>query len=307
MTDRGAAGGGYRTMNDGDRIGSMRTRGPSVYAKKGFMADFFKDVDVIKADISFLTKATHQIQELVEGVTHSMDKDAIPKATAEIEGFKQEANRRALNTKNLLQKIKQENRRLENDDGAAAGSKVGEHKIRVNMHSTLVRKYVDVMKEYQAAQIEFKSTVQSTVVRRIKYVSPEATNQEIEETLRKGDGGAELFRRAILQQGTNSKVQGALRDAVDSYNDVLKLEENVKALQEMFLDMAYLVEQQGELLGQIEFQVNSAADYVESGAVELGKAVKERKKLRKKMCLLAICILILLIIIVVPIAASISG
>ena len=150
-----------------------------------------------------------------------------------------------------MQKIKKENRRLESD----TNDRVGEVKIRVNMHSTLVRKYVDVMKEYQSTQIEFKTRVQDTVVRRIKIVNKKATREEIEDSLRKGDGGTDFLRRAILSQGTNSKVTDALRDVVDTYTDALKLEENVKALGELFNDMAFIVEQQGEMLGQIEFQV----------------------------------------------------
>ena len=40
----------------------------------------------------------------------------------------------------------------------------------------------------------------------------------------------------------------------DKYKDVLKLEKSVEELHQMFLDMAFLVEQQGEMLDQIEFQ-----------------------------------------------------
>ena len=38
--------------------------------------------------------------------------------------------------------------------------------------------------------------------------------------------------------------------------DVLKLEESVQELHQMFADFALLADQQGELLDQIEYQVN---------------------------------------------------
>lgn len=42
----------------------------------------------------------------------------------------------------------------------------------------------------------------------------------------------------------------------DKYQDVLTLEASVAELHQMFLDFALLTEKQGELLDQIEHQVN---------------------------------------------------
>ena len=76
-------------------------------------------------------------------------------------------------------------------------------------------------------------------------------------------------------RNTYSKVAG-------KYQDVLTLEASVAELHQMFLDFALLTEQQGELLDQIEFQVNSAADYVEQGNEEVVEAIEISKKVRKK-------------------------
>jgi t-SNARE complex subunit (syntaxin) len=50
----------------------------------------------------------------------------------------------------------------------------------------------------------------------------------------------------------------------------------------MFLDFALLTEQQGELIDQIEFNVKSAADYVEDANVDVYHAIESSKKIRKK-------------------------
>jgi t-SNARE complex subunit (syntaxin) len=63
---------------------------------------------------------------------------------------------------------------------------------------------------------------------------------------------------------------------------VLTLEQSVAELHQMFLDFALLTEQQGELLDQIEFNVRSAADYVEEGNVDLFESIEFQKKIRKK-------------------------
>ena len=80
------------------------------------------------------------------------------------------------------------------------------------------------------------------------------------------------------------------------YQDVLTLESSVAELHQMFLDFALLTEQQGELLDQIEFNVNQAADYVEEANVETHTAIEYQKSIRKKQCW---------IIIIVSVAAAI--
>jgi t-SNARE complex subunit (syntaxin) len=88
----------------------------------------------------------------------------------------------------------------------------------------------------------------------------------------------------------------------DKYADVLRLEQSVAELHQMFLDLALLVEQQGEMLDQIEFQVRTAANYVEQGNQEVVKALKSQKSARKKKCcLLFVGITIILIIVLVAV------
>jgi len=86
----------------------------------------------------------------------------------------------------------------------------------------------------------------------------------------------------------------------DKYNDVLTLEASVTELHQMFLDFALLVEQQGELLDQIEFQVKSAGDYIDDGNVDIVKAIEKQKSVRKKQCWIILIILIIIAIILVP-------
>jgi hypothetical protein len=80
---------------------------------------------------------------------------------------------------------------------------------------------------------------------------------------------------SLIFRNTYGKVAG-------KYQDVLTLEASVAELHQMFLDFALLTEQQGELLDQIEFQVTSAADYVEEANEEVVEAIEISKKVRKK-------------------------
>lgn len=60
----------------------------------------------------------------------------------------------------------------------------------------------------------------------------------------------------------------------------MKLEKSIKELHDMFLDMAMLVESQGELLNNIEHHVTNAQTYVEQGRVQAKKALEFQGKAR---------------------------
>ncbi|KAL0374729.1 UNVERIFIED_CONTAM: syntaxin [Sesamum radiatum] len=63
--------------------------------------------------------------------------------------------------------------------------------------------------------------------------------------------------------------------------------------------MAVLVDAQGDMIDNIESQVSSAVDHVQSGNVALQKAKSLHKSSRKCMCIAIIILLIIVAIIVV--------
>jgi len=80
------------------------------------------------------------------------------------------------------------------------------------------------------------------------------------------------------------------------YQDVLILEQSVAELHQMFLDFALLTEQQGELVDQIDFNVKSAADYVEDANVDVYHAIEYSKKVRKKQCMIIVIVIVVTIV-----------
>lgn len=69
----------------------------------------------------------------------------------------------------------------------------------------------------------------------------------------------------------------------------------------MFLDMAVLVQSQGEQLDDIESQVNRANSFVRGGAQQLEVARKHQKNTRKWACFGILLLLIIILIIVLSI------
>mmetsp|Transcript_49877 Transcript_49877/g.159511 ORF Transcript_49877/g.159511 Transcript_49877/m.159511 type:complete len:89 (+) Transcript_49877:1129-1395(+) len=77
------------------------------------------------------------------------------------------------------------------------------------------------------------------------------------------------------------------------------MERKLLELHQIFLDMAVLVEAQGEMLDNIEAQVAKSVEYVAAGTTSLVSAKALQKNTRKWMCCGIIILLVILAVILV--------
>ncbi|XP_039140414.1 syntaxin-132-like [Dioscorea cayenensis subsp. rotundata] len=93
----------------------------------------------------------------------------------------------------------------------------------------------------------------------------------------------------------------ALAEIQERHDAVKEIERKLLELQQIFVDMAVLVEAQGDMLDNIESQVSSAVNYVQTGSAALQKAKKLRKNSCKWMCIAIFILLAIVVIIVVAV------
>jgi t-SNARE complex subunit (syntaxin) len=87
--------------------------------------------------------------------------------------------------------------------------------------------------------------------------------------------------RRSLAQAPGFAVKNALLEIQEKHRDIMRLEASVREMQQLFFDMAMLVEEQGQLLDHIENSVEQTLAYTERGNDELLKAKEYQKKARK--------------------------
>ena len=249
-----------------------------------YMGDFFAKVDEAKAGISAVKKASKRIRRITDERMLATSTNEEQGASRELGPLVDRTNATIKRTKNLLNDLAEEDNTL----------KASEQRIRKNLASTLARKFGDVCQDYQKEQTRYKEEVQATVKRQLEIVQPDVSQEEIDTVLRSG-GPGQVMRSAILR-GAADPVKDAYAHAADRYQDVLKLEQSVAELHQMFLDFALLTEQQGEMLDQIEYQVKAAGEYVEEGNVDIKKAIQYQKEIRKRYCCLIVLILVIVLV-----------
>ena len=252
-------------------------------ASSNYMGDFFAKVDEAKAGISAVKKASKRIRRITDERMLATSTNEEQGASRELGPLVDRTNATIKRTKNLLNELAQEDKTL----------KASEQRIRKNLASTLARKFGDVCQDYQKEQTRYKDEVQATVKRQLEIVQPDVSQEEIDTVLRSG-GPGQVMRSAILR-GAADPVK-MLMPMPRTLKDVLKLEQSVAELHQMFLDFALLTEQQGEMLDQIEYQVKAAGEYVEEGNVDIKKAIQYQKEIRKRYCCLIVLILVIVLV-----------
>mmetsp|Transcript_20346 Transcript_20346/g.22105 ORF Transcript_20346/g.22105 Transcript_20346/m.22105 type:complete len:316 (+) Transcript_20346:253-1200(+) len=269
--------------------------------------EFFNDVEIVKRNIAIIKEATRKISEINQNVVQATTADKESDYSSELESVISETNKKAAGTKQLLQKLQEDTKRMRTSNTSANSKAQADIRLRENMFNTLTRKFVDVMKEYQNAQTKYKTDIKKKVKRQVQIVKPDATTEEIDAVFKAGGGAGDVFKSAILTGEAADAIRNAYQNAQDKYRDVLILESSVAELHQMFVDFATLTERQGELLDQIEHQVKDAADYIDQGNTELVEAIEIQKSIRKKQCCIALIVLIIIGIIVGLVAAKVQG
>lgn len=172
----------------------MGGKSSSSGGSKDFMQEFFGDVEIVKTNLVSIKEATRKIDEIRYNFQTATTSEREEKIMVELEPTVRKTNAIAGNTKKLLKNMKDET-----DSIKPGGDKDSpETRIRKNLVTTLTRKFVELMKDYQNMQSECKTEIKNKVKRQVQIVKQDATSEEIDAIFKQPGGAANLFKTAIL-------------------------------------------------------------------------------------------------------------
>ncbi|KAL9161762.1 hypothetical protein ABFS82_07G041900 [Erythranthe guttata] len=194
------------------------------------------------------------------------------------------------------------NRRL---SGCKSGTPVD--RTRTAVTNGLRKKLKELMMDFQGLRQRMMSEYKETVGRRYFTVTGENPDDEVIEKIISssgdGNGGEEFLSRAIQEHG-RGKVIETVVEIQDRHDAAKEIEKSLLELHQIFMDMAVMVEAQGEQMDDIEHHVMNAAQYVGDGTKSLKVAKEHQKSSRRCLCIGIILLLVLIIIVIIPIATS---
>lgn len=266
-----------------------------IVEKDHFMDDFFQQVEELRSSIDKIASIVEEVKK-----KHS----TILSAPNPGDGTKEELEQLNNQIKKIANKVRTKLKTIEQsfEQDASANRTSVNLRIRKTQHSVLSRKFVEAMTEYNETQTSFRERSKGRIQRQLEITGKSTTDEELEEMLESGNPS--IFTSDIISDSQITRQ--ALNEIEARHQDIMKLESSIRELHDMFVDMAMLVETQGEMINNIEKNVSSAEVYVERAKEETKKAVKYQSKARRKKWIIVLLVLVALGLLALIIGLSVG-
>jgi len=268
-------------------------------ASDSFLVDFFGQVNELSNQIAFYRNILAQLTPLYSERAGTTDKRKVALIQADITTLQTRAQEVAQKVKIDLKTMADDNRRFceQHPDRS------GEARIRVNQHQRLIRQFMRATEEYERLQAQQKEQMQGAMFEKLRNMRPGLDDAQVRDFAEKPE-----TLRPMLQQEQLDLERGTLSDEIADLEmrnrEIASLEESIRELHQMFLDLSVLVESQGELIDQIETNVQGTRKSVKQGVKNLQRARRLQRCSHKLMWCIIILLIILIIAIVVPVVVT---
>ncbi|KAK0407549.1 hypothetical protein QR680_019257 [Steinernema hermaphroditum] len=181
-----------------------------------------------------------------------------------------------------------------------------EIRIRREQCNHLKKKLRTMIDNFNETQVEYKQRVSKRVKRQLDLAGERLTEAEVAEMLESKT--SEVFYRQVNPLSVAGRI--ALEDATARHQEILELERNIAQLNELFVDVYELVHSQGEMVENINTNVEAAVDYTGDAKIRITKALIHKKSAHRKKIyciILVICVLLILIAVAIILGVTLSG
>uniref|UniRef100_A0ACD5V020 Uncharacterized protein n=1 Tax=Avena sativa TaxID=4498 RepID=A0ACD5V020_AVESA len=254
------------------------------------LEDFFQEVKEIEMLLDKMSNIVQKLQEANEE-SKSVTKASVMKSIkGRMENDIDQVGKIARNIKVKLEQMDRNN--LDNRKKPGCGKGTSVDRSRMSMTIALKKKLKERMNDFQNLRQTIQQEYREVVERRIFTVTGTKPSDEVIDNLIETGSSEQIFEKAIQGIG-RGQVMATVQEIQERHDVVMDIERKLMELQQIFLDMAALVDTQGEILDNIESQVQNAVNHVQIGNEALRSAKNMQKKSRKCMMIAIILLLVI--------------
>ncbi|GAB1300362.1 Syntaxin-19 [Apodemus speciosus] len=147
-------------------------------------------------------------------------------------------------------------------------------RILKSQYAAMFRRFQQTMFLYNDTIALKQEKCKTFIVRQLEVAGKEVSEEEVNDMLHLGKW--EVFNESLLTETSITKAQ--LSEIEQRHKELVNLENQVKDLRDLFIQISLLVEEQGESINNIEVMVNSTKDYVNNTKEKFGLAVKYKRR-----------------------------
>lgn len=153
-------------------------------------------------------------------------------------------------------------------------------RISRTQYACLSNGFRDAMFDYNEAEMSHRENCKAQIQRQMEIVGRQVTGEDVDEMIESGNWY--VFSDNIVSEGKTAR--SALCQIEKRHQELLDLENRVKGIHEIFLDVALLVEDQGPMLTSIQTNVQKTDECIQETIVKLARAKRhDRNNPFKKM------------------------
>ena len=197
---------------------------------------------------------------------------------------------------NEIKRKEQEFLGMEGDSSKA--KEIHETRLKGTQVAAQSRRFYQEWTKFNSLQVQHRDRIRENMKKQAKIIKADLTDDEIETML---DEGNQSFNFSILV--SDEKATQQMRERITELNkrhdQFLNLEKAIEEIRDLFVEMADLVYQQGEMINNIERNVEISVVHVEKGTKELGEAVIIQRNTRKNQIICGSLILVVILILVI--------
>ncbi|RYQ80154.1 hypothetical protein Ahy_Scaffold1g106746 isoform B [Arachis hypogaea] len=249
------------------------------------LTQFFQEVDAIKVEMEEITNLLFDLQQLNEEAKSTHSAKVLRGLRDRMESDMVAVLRKAKIIKARLEVLDQSNianRTL--SESYKEGTPID--RTRSSVTNGLRVKLRDMMNEFQSLRDKILSDYKEDLKRRYYSATGEVPSEEVMDKMISGS-----LKVEFLAGKTDADMGNQVR-----HEAVMDIQRSLNKLHQVFLDMAILVETQGEKLDNIEDNMASAGNYIHGGTNSLYYANQMKKKNHKWWCWVCAVGLIVLLV-----------
>nr|CAH8840333.1 unnamed protein product [Trichobilharzia regenti] len=259
-----------------------------------FNAKLFNQVNELHTDIELLENDVNTIDKLQKDILATPQRDS--ELDNQLNAVTNSIRDRAHKIRSSLKELE-----LEEDDKLLSGT-TGKCRLKCSQHAAISRQFVHIMNRYSQIQVDYRDKCKARIRTKLNVANVTFSEDEVEKMLEKNHPG--IFTQAIMAETEAAKR--SLSDIEARHADIIRLEKSIQEMRELFFNVALLVEQQGDLIDQVEYNLSKATDCVVSSKRTLSAAVIRSKKNRRCKIICIILAVVASILILISLASAIG-
>jgi len=267
--------------------------------KSSLLDPFFNEVESIQEELNNLKEDIEKIQKIHSFLLNAKepDKKKIQQETSQLDDLNYRIKKTSVSVKNKLKELKESNETMSSEiqsNGSSNGNNKRklsgakslvkltptELRIRETQVAYLHKLFINVMTDHSTSQSDYNDRHKKLMRAHMEVIGINKTDEEFDKMMADSSFQDDLFTEGLLRKTADAKQ--ALAEVNARHKIIVQIEQSLVEVHDLFVQMASMVEQQGDMIDVIERNVVRAAEASKSGQAQLKEAKMKASAATKK-------------------------